>query len=132
MGWTTSEEEDIDENPPEGLLVSDESDSNDPNIDTDEDSTGSTQDSEVNRDAEDAAGMIIDAKSVAPINEEEEMTTMQDLDEVVEMFPEEANDKKFRSAKNRPKRQNSGIGIDRLVVSFDGKTYKLGKQLFMR
>ena len=103
MGWTTSEEEDIDENPPEGLLVSDESDSNDPNIDTDEDSTGSTQDSEVNRDAEDAAGMIIDAKSVAPINEEEEMTTMQDLDDVIKMFPEEANDEYFRSSENRPK-----------------------------
>ena len=37
------EEEAIDENPPEGFLISYESDINDPNSDTDEDSIGSTK-----------------------------------------------------------------------------------------
>ena len=37
-------EEYIDENPPGGFWISDECDSNNPNIDTNEDSIGSTQD----------------------------------------------------------------------------------------
>ena len=38
------------------------------------------------------------------------------------MLPEEANDEGLRSAKNIPKRHNSGSGIDRLVMPLDGKT----------
>ena len=72
-------------------MISDESNSNDPNIDIDEDSVGLTQDAEINRHAEYSSEMINDDESVSPINEEEEMTNMQDLDEAIKMFPEEAN-----------------------------------------
>ena len=48
------------------------------------------------------------------------------------MFPEGATDEILRSAQKRPKRDTSGTGIDRLVISFDGKTYKSGNKLFIR
>ena len=51
-------------------MISDESDSNDPNTDTYEDLNGSTQDVEGNRDAEYASEMINDDKKFALINEE--------------------------------------------------------------
>ena len=60
------------------------------------------------------------------------MTTIQDLDDVIEMFPEEANDEDLRIAENRPKLQNPGAGIDILFMSLDGKTYKSGNKLFIR
>ena len=41
---------------------------------------------------------------------------MQDLYHVIEMFPEEASDEFLRTAKYRPKRQNAGTGIERLVM----------------
>ena len=65
------------------------------------------------------------------------------VDDLIKMFPEEAiceglrstleevNDEKLRSAKSRPKRNNAGTGIYRLFVSFDGKTYKSGKKIFI-
>ena len=69
---------------------------------------------------------------------------MQEVDNIINMYPEEANceglriypeeanDEDLRSAESRPKRQNAGTGIDRLVMSFNGKTYKSGKKFFMR
>ena len=56
---------------------------------------------------------------------------MQDLDDLIEIFPEEANDEYFRSAENRPKRQNYGTRIDQLIMSFDGNTYNSGNKIFM-
>ena len=57
---------------------------------------------------------------------------MQYLDEVVEMFPEEANNEDTKSAQNRPKIHNADTGIEILFISFDGKTYKSGNKFFMR
>ena len=63
---------------------------------------------------------------------------MHEVDDIIEIFPEGANDEGLRStteesnyeylrsAKSRPKRQNSGTGIYRLVMSFDGNNYKPG------
>ena len=51
---------------------------------------------------------------------------MQNINEVVYMFPEEKDSEFLRSAESRPKREYSGAGIDRFVISFDWKTYKSG------
>ena len=37
----------------------------------------------------------------------------------------------MRRAETSPNRNNSGTGIDRLIIYFDEKTYNPGKQLFM-
>ena len=58
------------ENPPEGFLISDEYNRNYPNSDTYQDSIGSAQEAEGNRDAEDAAERINYDESVASINED--------------------------------------------------------------
>ena len=58
------------------------------------------------------------------------MTNIQYLDDVIEMFSEEANDEDLRSAKNRPNIKNSGTGMDQLVIPFDGNTHKSENQLF--
>ena len=42
------------------------------------------------------------------------------------MFPEEKDNEVLRSMESRPKRDNIGAGIERLLIYFDGKTYKLG------
>ena len=47
---------------------------------------------------------------------------MQEIDDVIKIFPEKANYEVLRSAKSIPKRQNSGKGIDQLLMSFDLKT----------
>ena len=47
--------------------------------------------------------MINDEKSVSTMNEAEEMMTLQDLYDVIKMFPEEENDEDFRSAVNSQK-----------------------------
>ena len=60
--------------------------------------------------------MINGRESATPFNIEEELTNMQDLDDTIDMFPEEANDEGLRSAENMPKKQNAGTGIDRLVM----------------
>ena len=117
----------------------------DPSSDTYEDSFASTKHTYVSRDADDTAEAINDnTKPVKSIDEEDEIETMQELDNIIDIFPEktnneglrsapeEANDDSFMRSKSRPKRQNSGTGIDRLVMSFNGKTYKSGKQFFMR
>ena len=69
---------------------------------------------------------------------------MQELDDIIEVLPEEENDEGLRSApqeendeylrssESMPKRQNSRTGIDRVVMYFDEKTYKSGKTLFTR
>ena len=51
---------------------------------------------------------------------------MQDILEVIEMFPKEKYYEVLRSAKSIPKRENTGTGIDQFVMYFDGKIYKLG------
>ena len=43
------------------------------------------------------------------------------------MFPEERDGEKSRSTENRQKGECSSAGIDRLLVSFDRKTYNSGK-----
>ena len=48
------------------------------------------------------------------------------------MSPEEKDAEVFRSAENRPKREDSGSVIYWLVMLFDGNTYKSGKHFFMR
>ena len=54
---------------------------------------------------------------------------LKDRNDVIKMFPEEKDDGVLRSAESRPKRENSGAGIDQLVLTFDGKTYKSGNFL---
>ena len=63
------EEENIYDHQTEGFLVLDESESNHPNSDTDEDSVASAQQKDGNIDAKDSAEVINDNdKSVTPIN----------------------------------------------------------------
>ena len=40
------------------------------------------------------------------------------------MLPEEKDSEVLRSAESGPKRDNTGTGIYRLLMSFDGNTYK--------
>ena len=47
---------------------------------------------------------------------------MHDIIEVIAIFPEEKYDGFLRSAASRPRRENTNAGIDRLVMSFNGKT----------
>ena len=47
---------------------------------------------------------------------------MQEIDEVIKMFPEEKGGEDLSSAEIRPKRENAGAGIDRLLMYFYGKT----------
>ena len=66
---------------------------------------------------------------------------MQEVDYIIEIFPEEANDEGLtsspeesnyeylRSAKIRSKIQNYGTGIDRLGLSFYEETYKSGRNI---
>ena len=51
---------------------------------------------------------------------------MLDINEVVKISPEEKEGEVLRSSESIPKMENSGAGIDRLVMLFDGKTYKSG------
>ena len=57
---------------------------------------------------------------------------VQGIHEVILMFPEEKYYEVLSIVEIRPKRENSGAGIDRLVIFFYGKTYKSGKYSFMR
>ena len=57
---------------------------------------------------------------------------MKNLDDVINIFIGEENDKDLRSAFDGPKRHNYGTGIDILVVQFYGNTIKSGNKLFMR
>ena len=57
---------------------------------------------------------------------------IQDINEVVRMFPEDKDGEVLSSAEIRPNRQNSGAWIDRLVLSFYGKTYNSGEQFLIR
>ena len=93
-------------------MISDESDSNDTNSDTYEELLVSAQYAEVNRDAENATENLYYDESVSPINEEEYLTNIQDLGKVIDIFPEEANNKHLRSSENRPKIKTHGAGID--------------------
>ena len=51
---------------------------------------------------------------------------MQETNEVIEMLPEEKYGEVLRISESRQKTENYGAGIHRLVMSFDGKTYKSG------
>ena len=71
---------------------------------------------------------MYDDEFAESINKEEEMDMfldgvrfIQDINEVINMFPEEASAEVLRRAENRTKLENSGVGIDILVMSFDGK-----------
>ena len=37
---------------------------------------------------------------------------IQDINQVIEMFPEDKDNEVLRSAESRPKKENSGAGID--------------------
>ena len=60
-----------------------------------------------------------------------QMTNKHNLDELIKLFLEEANNEDLRRAKNRPKIQAAGAGIYILVVSFYWRTYNSGNQLLM-
>ena len=78
-----------------------------------------------NRDSDNASeGINIDEKPFTSVNEEDKIETMQEVDDIIDIFPEEANDEDLRRSKIRPKRHDTGTDIDRLVLSFDGNTYK--------
>ena len=51
---------------------------------------------------------------------------------MIEIFPEEASDEFLRSAENRPNIENSGAGIDRLLMPFDDNTYTSGNKFYDR
>ena len=44
------------------------------------------------------------------------MTTIQDLYDMINMFPEVSSNEVFRSAEDRQKSENTGTCIDRLVM----------------
>ena len=67
------EEEAIDKNPPEGFLISDESDRKNPNIYTYDNLIGSTQEAEENRNIEDSEEIINNSELAESIIEEEEI-----------------------------------------------------------
>ena len=47
---------------------------------------------------------------------------MHDIKYVIDMFLEEKNGEVLRSSESRPKMDNAGAGIERLLMSFDEKT----------
>ena len=51
---------------------------------------------------------------------------MQDINEAIGIFPEDKDNEVLRRAEIIPKRENNSAGIDRLVKSFDRKTYIWG------
>ena len=51
---------------------------------------------------------------------------VHNINELIYIFPEEKYVEVLRSAESRPKRDNNGAVIERLVMSFDGNTYKSG------
>ena len=57
---------------------------------------------------------------------------MQDINEVIYMFPKEKDGEVLRGAESRPKMENAGTGIYQLVIYFDSRAYKSGKRFFMR
>ena len=68
------------------------------------------------------------------------MYTMQEVDDIIDIFPEGANCEGLRStpeganyeylrrAESRSNRQKSGTGINQLFMSFDRSTYESGKK----
>ena len=56
----------------------------------------------------------------------EALILMQEINEVIKMLPEEKYGEVLRGAEIRPKMDNAVAGIYRLVISFDGNTYKSG------
>ena len=69
---------------------------------------------------------------------------MQEVDDIINICPqktddeglrsalEEANSGDLRSVKISPKGQNGGTVIETLVIYFDGKSFKSGKQLLIK
>ena len=55
----------------------------------------------------------------------------QGIKQAIEISPEGKDDEVLRVAESRPTRENTGAGIDQLVMSFYGNTYKSGI-FFMR
>ena len=91
------------------LLISDESDKYDPDSDTEKESLISTTEVEIKNDD----------RSLILTSEEEEAEMfpegsifMQEMNEVIDMFPEDRDNEVLRSADSRPRRDNVGTGID--------------------
>ena len=89
------EEEDMGEDSHEGFLISDESDSNDPGSDTEAESLISTPEVEIENDD----------KTITSISKEQEAEMfplgaifMQEINEVINIFPEEKYGEVLRSA----------------------------------
>ena len=49
---------------------------------------------------------------------------MQDINKVVDIFPEEKYDEVLKSAEGKPKMDNASTEINRLVMYFYDNTYK--------
>ena len=103
-----SEEEYMDKDAHEGFLISDESDRNDPDSDTEAESLLPTPEVEIENDDE----------SITQISKEEEAELfldgarfMQDINEVIKISPEQKNDEVLRSTESIPKREKAGAEI---------------------
>ena len=57
---------------------------------------------------------------------------MKDTNEVINISSEEKGGEVFSSAKIRPKRDDAGAGINRLVISFAANKYKPGMFLMKK
>ena len=104
-----AEDEDLEEDLYEGFLISDESDINNPDSNKEAEPIISTPKVEIENDD----------KSIISISEEEEaeifpegVKSMQDTSDVIDLFPEKKDSEVLRSAESRPKRENTGAGID--------------------
>ena len=51
---------------------------------------------------------------------------------MIEIFPEVSSTDVLGRSEEKPKIDNAGSGIDRLVMLFDGKVYKPGNQFLTR
>ena len=56
---------------------------------------------------------------------------VQDINEVIDMLPEDKYNEFLKSAEITSKRENAGTGIDPLEIYFDDKTYNLVTHLFL-
>ena len=91
-----------------GFLILDESDINDPDSNTEVESLTSTPEVEISNDDKLVTSIIKDEEAdMFP----EGARFMQDINEAIEIFPENKDDEVLISAENVPKRDNAAVGI---------------------
>ena len=56
---------------------------------------------------------------------------MQDVNEFIDILPENKDDEVLSSAESRPKGEIYGAGIDQFLMSFYGNPYNLGKNMYL-